>query len=533
MQPDQPTPQDNSVVPQTPAETPPNPVPFDGTVTPNGPLPGTVIPGTQTAPLVQQPSAMPGQNFTPPSSLVQPSSVTAQGTQPGYNMPPQSFSQSSAPQPFGPDNLPGGQVGGSSLKPNRKKLFFGMFAALLVLLLGGGFVFAFYLPNQPSNVFKTGLGRTGQALDKLVADSTSKDHLSSFKKSELILSIEGKLGNNNFTGKLDTKLDATTSNNSLQITNAQTGQREQVLSANLLTKLKEGATFPDIYFQITGLKSLGLDAFIPAITQYEGKWISIDSSYLEKLGISANTLKQSKDNQLTTDDIAELARATSGVVRDYALNSNPKTAIFVEKKYIGKEKVEDGTQAYHFEAGINKENAKNFCSQLITKLAATGAVKKLPGVTAITDEQKKSAVKSCQDSINGIKDDQKFDVWVDAKYKLIYKVRINDDKNPGSYVEFGQIYKGTDDLTLFLNFLNPVDKADTKVTITTNLKTNITKGTATATGNQYSFKASLEAKPYTGDIKADKPATTVPIQDVINTLGLGSGIYNTTPGLTN
>ncbi len=441
--------------------------------------------------------------------------------QPKTQMPPQQ--DQPAPQPnypvMGAMDASGAQPG----KLKRKKLLLAGGAIAFILMLSSAVVFGYYLPNQPNNVYKTGVNRSAKALDKLVNATTEKSKLEVFKKSDITLSVDAKYKDTSYTGSFNAKFDGSKADGGINFVSKQTSKPDQIFSAKFLGELPTGSQYPNVYVQLNGLKALGADNYLPGLAAYDGKWIAILSDYLKSLG-TVPTAEETNKKQLTSNDIAELARAATGVTVDYVFSTEPDKAVFEKKSYVGKEKV-DNTNAYHYRVGLNKDHVKAYCKAMVEKIYSTNAYKKLPWV----DEQnvakdKEAASKDCDSSYNDIKADTTYELWVDAKYKLIYKIRIPDATDKETYTDIGQVYKGGDNVSLFAAYHNGTDKSDGKFTLDTNLKTSTTKGTLTFSGgdldNKYDIKVTLDAKPYNGEINTNKPAGAIPVQEVLKQLGI-------------
>lgn len=484
-----------------------------------------------------------GQTPTQPT-FAQPQPATMQPVAPqsldGFGQPIQpEFGQSVPPaQPLGGQPLtpsgPTPPMGGQAYPPSsapqppkktsKKKLIIGgIILALLLVLLGGGYVFAIYIPNQPQNVWKTGLERSGKAVDAIVNQGTEKQNLDAYKKSEVNLSVTASGDQLNFSGQLNIKFDSANAAADLKVVSGTAGEADKAFTAKILSQLKAGSQYPNLYVQFAGLKALGFDAFLPDLVKYDSKWISIDESYLKSIGIKTQDVKNSNDKQLTANDVTEAVKAISSVTQEYLFTSRPDKALLDQRQFVGKEKV-DGKSVYHYIVAINKQHAKDYCSAVVDKLVNTQVYKKYS--SGDTNAAKDSLTKDCQQSVDdNIKDTNTFGMWIDAKYKLIYKIRVTDDKDPKIYLDLGQNYSGGDDVSFFLNYHNGSDKTDSKLNLATNLKTHASKGTMNLTGSgtsPYEYKVTLDGKPYTGEIKSEAPAGAVPIQDVLKALGLDS-----------
>jgi len=421
-------------------------------------------------------------------------------------------------------------------KKNRTKLFVGM-AVLLILLLVGGYVFAFYIPNKPQNVYNTGLNRTGQALTQVINGATEQKSLQTLKSSDVSASIDGTMSGTTYSGSLDVKYNSSKAAGNLTATVKQDGQPDKTVSTKFIGELPAGTEFPNIYVQLSGLKALGLSDLIPSLDKIDGQWVSIDANYLKSLGYAPSSAQNNATTQLGAADIASLAKTLASVTTEYVLTSNPKKAVIEQKKYVGKETV-DGIKTYHYQIGINKVNAKAYCDALITQIYANPAAKKLPGYDAKTaDTDKAKDISDCQQAVSTIKDDTTYDMWVDAKYKLIHKIRVTDPSAKDTYTEFGQTYNGGDTVSLFVTYHNGPGKTDGNFVLDLNTKTYVTKATLTATnkdqGNPSDIKIVLSSQSYNGNIDVTKPASAIPLQDVLQQLGIDPSVLNTATAGTN
>lgn len=481
-----------------------------------------------------QPSIQ-SQQFTEPPQpqpgfVSQPNPTPPQANGPQLSNPANVPEPVSAPQGVYPGapvenvvNQPTPPIQGATLSPTpvnkkskKRRLVIVVGVVVLFLALLATYIFAIYLPSRPRNVWNTGLNRSKQAINTIVDKGTQKQAIGAFKKSEITVEATGKVDEVSYDGKFNTKYDATNSVGSLKVSTKQDGEADKSFSAKYISQAQKDTLFPNIYLQFAGLKSFGLDSYLPSLNSFENKWIAVDASYFESLGVTADEVKASQKNQLTSDDISELTRVIVEVSSDYMFSTDSQKAVFEQRKFVGKENV-DGKSTYHYVVGINKSNANKYCAEVVEKVVQTAAYKKL--ATGTDASQKDSIVKDCQQEANdSIKDSTTFDLWIDAKYKLVYKVRVTDEKDKSIYVDFGQNYLGGDDVSFFINSYDGTAKSDVKFKMSTNLKTYISKATLTMTTKSspaYDITLTIDAKPYSGQINADKPANTISIEKVI------------------
>ncbi len=465
---------------------------------------------------------------TPADPIAEPSP----GPQPFNGMVLPGPEQPSSADPLQPATQPAGQVFQSfnSAKPTKtgkKRWLLPAIAAVSILLVGGGYVFGIFLPNQPQNVYKTGFSRTGKALSIVVDKSTNQTAIDSYKKTQLTLKVDANYGGAKYNAAFDAKFDASKTNAGINVTSAGTGGNDIKFNAKAISEIPADSDFPNIYFQLNGLKSLGVEEFYPQLLAYDGKWIEVSASYLKSLGDFPSASK-TNSKTLTAGDYTELAHAFTTSTNSYVFTNDQSKAVFVQKSYEGKE-TSDGLNVYHYKVTINQDHAVAYCKDAVDKVYSTNAYKKLPWVDEKNISQDKAqAQKDCDsykhlpsgDVPNG--KEKVYDMWIDAKYKLIYKFRIPDDIDNSSYTDVGQIYKGGDTFTLFANNHNGQSKTDTNVKLVSDTKSATTTGSISYTNSDTKDKVNvtLEAKPYSGVIDTNKPKDSVPIQTVLKQIGL-------------
>lgn len=422
----------------------------------------------------------------------------------------------------------GAAVDEKKRQPSRKKLVLISGLALLLVLLTGGYVFGFYIPNKPENLWGTALNRTGEALDSTMKSATEQQNLDAFSKVQMEGNVDLKSKDFSVKGALKGSFDERHSDGSFDLTVKQKDQPERKLTTKFMSDMKEGSQYPSLYLQLSGLRSLGiadLETRIPGIMDYDGKWISIEDSYLKSLTdqmqggpTAAPETSETKPETPSVKDVADLTRALSGVTKEYVLTAEPSKAIFERRSFVGKETV-DGRKMYRYKVGINKENMKAFCKAAADKVFVSAAFKKtfLNGVSAEAQtQQKDAALKDCDKDFD-LKDE--LELWVDTRYKLVHKLRITDKDNKQIHYEIGQNYKGGDDVSLFVAVHNGEVKTDGKLSLHVNLKTNEVKTDLVfktdGSSGLINFSGDLAVKPLDKNITIEKPADAVPIQSIL------------------
>lgn len=455
-------------------------------------------------------NSTPTQQFTP--NIVQPAAVPPVQSAP---QTPQSQPQVTG-IPQNPQPAPPLPPSGPNKKSSRKKksIIIGAVVATLIILLGAGYVFGYYIPNKPENIYKSGFDRTGKAVDKLVNEGLEDDKMQSFKSSEVSGSVEVEAAGGNYSGNFNSKYDSKKSDTTATYKNP-----DQDVNLQVLSNLQDGKLYPDIYFKLSGLSGLGLDEFIPQLNNYDNKWISVSSDYLASV-IPAEVQDESNGQDFSQEDAANLARIVTDTTREYVFTSNPDKAVVEQKSFVGTEELDGDITANHYTVALNKTNTKKYCKALVESVTTSDSYKKIPGINVDTlEEDRKQAIEDCDKSVDeDINDTDTFDLWVDKKTKLIHKIRVTDENDKGTYLEIGQTYKSGSNVPLFVTVHSDKDKYDAKLTLDVDTEKSITKGSINFTYNdtdKYTAKASFEFKPHTGEIKADKPEGAVSIEDVM------------------
>jgi hypothetical protein len=434
------------------------------------------------------------------------------------------FMQPTPPTPTGPvvsnHDLPGGPTPMAPLpttKPRKKKLILAISTVAAVLLLAGGAVFGWYIPNKPENVFKTGLDHTGQAIDGLIQEATKQEKLQALATSQLTGSFKANYGSNGkFSGTINSWQSATDSDSGIEVAYTGADKIERKVNLKVLTEVAKGNQYPDVFFQVTGLQALGADALVPGIGDYEGKWIYLSNSYIKS--IADKTDSKSSKESVTSADVAALTRDLSATTRDYVFTADTEKGILVNQKFVGKEKV-DGIKTNHYVVAINKENMKKYCQVLGDTVAKSAAFKKLIADEGDRVQRMDEFVNSCKDSTDNLDKKDTFDIWVGGKYRTIQRARFVDENDSKIYTDIGQHYEGGDVFELYSTYHDGTAKTDGTFTVKTNVKSSVTTGKLTMTSksedNPWDVTADFELKPHSGKATITKPKKYIDFQDLI------------------
>lgn len=410
------------------------------------------------------------------------------------------------------------------VKQGKGKLVAGL--SIMSLLLLGGVAAAYqflYVPNTPAAIFKTGMQRSGETLEKLVAEATDEPNLKAVEQSVVNGKVKIESDGSTYGGTLAMSNDLDTSDVDLAVNMTDQDGKKTNIGLELLLQVPEGKRLPDTYFKLQGIKELGLEQYIAGIDTYENQWVGISAEFLEEL-YPVEAEAAPAEEALSAADLAEVSRAVLGNVRTYVLTDDPAVAVLQQKRFVGTEQIGSDITANRYVVSVNKANAKKFCQSVINDVTATDGFKRLPGVTSETiDVDKRSAIEACNKEIDEMKDADTIELWIDTSYKLVSKVRFTEIDQPKSYVEFGQLYKGGDELPLFVSMHDEDERLDGRLDMVSNLRQGTTtiKVSYDARGESpFGMNLDLDVKPADKPVEVQKPATFTPLEDVLKRLGL-------------
>lgn len=416
----------------------------------------------------------------------------------------------------------GGANAGKGLSKSR--LFAIAGAAAIVVLGTAGYVFGYYLPNKPENVYKSALTNTGKGYDELVAYLDNKELENKFKTTDVSgtfkLESDGFSTDGTFSAKGDEKNGTFSGDIGLGTTR---------LKIDGVAKDAENSDSPDVYLKFGGIKGLGANFGMPELDNLDDQWIGIDHSFLDTYlnQIEAASGVEATAPEMKTpkrEDVTDAAKAVGEVSKKYLFTSNEETAVFKLKEYVKTETV-DGKNTNHYKVTADKAHLKAFSKELGEKLDKT----KLNDWAKETYSKNISELldtEGMQKSVDDIKDGDTFDIWVNKDTKLVHKVRFTDTANANTYFDLGFNYSGGDEKPFFIKVVSDTDgnKMDVGLNFSINTKTNVYKAELDVKGEGDTAVAAnikAEIKPGTGTVKAEAPAGAITLSDALSQIGLG------------
>lgn len=451
--------------------------------------------------------------------------------------PPEPLVPSTAPTPSEPASQAPPTVSaptmhpvsvGSSKQPINKKLLVVVAAVVVAILaIGGGYVFGFYLPNTPENVYATSLTNTADGLDKLIAYSQLQQQTSyksaNFNGSANVKSPSGSF-DLTFSGSSDKDANAT-----MQLDADIMGQKAK---ANIRSIHAQRSTNPDLYFQVTGIKSY-LDANgLSQMDGLDGQWVTIDHTLLDTY---SSMLKQNLGSSMSPTssmpayaDVQDAVGKVEAVNRQYIFSTDPAKAVLVNQKFVGKEAL-NGRDANHYKLGYDKAHLQAYVTALSTALDSS----KLNDWSKKNNDGKNLSqvmnLTKLESDIKDAKSDYSFDLWADTGTKLISKLAFTDPSNSASVFALSQSYDGKSSQYPFaIDFTGKDDSGNPRtgtLSLTVDVQTNKVSGTLAATKKSTdgttTISASFDATPSNTAISVTAPSGAKSVVDILNELGLG------------
>ncbi|HEX7368060.1 MAG TPA: hypothetical protein VF261_00165 [Candidatus Saccharimonadales bacterium] len=409
---------------------------------------------------------------------------------------------------------------------------------LAVLILGGGYVFAFYLPSTPSNVYKAGLTRTSEGYDKLVSYLSAEQakHYKGYDASGTVkvTSPDGS-GDGTFTSQGNA--DNATGTMSLDLS----GEK---FTANYRAVEPKGQDEPDIYFQVNGIKPL-LDSFgLNSLDSLDGQWIAVDHTLLETALANQSSNSSSGDSSAQSQKISPMTYAQiqdalqkiSPVDKKYLFTTNKKYAVLVNKKFLGKSK-ENGQTVDAYQVGYDKTNLKAYLNALGTALDGSSLdawFKQTTGKTITDGLNMKDVLKN----VDKAKADYTFTMYVNTRTKLVQRVHFPSGNNPANnYVEVALAYDGGSKYPFSLVGYDKEGGTTTNVQMQLTLDTSnnqITVSVAATEKGDATMTMQVDGtfKPSNQPVSVTAPSNAKPIMNVLASLGLDGSLFGSDSAAT-
>lgn len=352
----------------------------------------------------------------------------------------------------------------------------------VLVVLSGGYVFGFYIPNQPGNVYKSSLKNSAAGIDKMTEYLQSRQ-ASDFKSVAYSGDLKVKSSHMSLDATIQGRFDKS-GNGDLRLNADIMGGK---LALDLRSIKAPGNTSPDIYLKATGIKQLLGGQDLGGFGSLDGQWLAVDHTILDTLGSAARqkygTGSLNSRALPTVGQINDAVSAVNEVNKRYLFTTDPGTAVLTNERFIAKE-TKDGRSVDHFKVGYDKANLRAYVAAL--KSALDGS--KLNDWSKQVNQGKNLSgvmnFKSLQDSANNAKTGYTFDLWADTGTKLIHAITFTDTKDPAQKVTITQNYTGGSKYPFSLTTVSKNDKGkEFAGTLSVIIDTDTNKYTLNASGS--------------------------------------------------
>ncbi len=426
-------------------------------------------------------------------------------------------------------------------KPKKKMLLFSGSAAAVVILGALVYIFAIYLPNTPSNVFSSSLKNSGTALDALITYSKQQEH-TSYASTSFTGVVHAKSASASYDVSLSGAYDKN-ANANMQLNSDIMGEK---LDANLVSLKSAGNTSPDIYVQLTGIKStldgLGLNKY----DYLDGQWIEIDhtlvdtymSAYQQALGSNPSAAKSG--GAPTYAQVEDAVSKVQYVNKQYLFTTDPKKAVLSNQKFIATEKSGSLT-LNHYKVGYNKDNLSAYVSAVGLALDQSQLNNWYKGVSGNKNLSEGLKFTQLQSDVKKANSNYTFDLWADKKTKLVSKISFADPSDKSTVYSIGQNYTGGTTFPLVLGVTGKGSSGNPEaanINITLDTRTNkanmtFTSNISSSDGSMTNVSGNASFTPSNSTVQVSAPKSAKSITDILLSLGLSDmangNINGTTP----
>lgn len=524
----------------------------------------TISSQAQTLPnsFTPQPSATPAAVPTPTAQPQPTQAFTGSTPPPGGSIPTIVMGGVESPQE------PTGQF--ATKKPHKiNKTLAALAGVFGVLLLAGGataYAFLGYIPNKPTNVWNTSMERTSAELATVMTKFQEEATVQKLEKSAIEVTGDIQWDTATYKFNASSKQDAQASETSASLNTSDTAADEKLnIALNAKTQVVANAALPNIYFKISGLNSEIFTTSMPQLAQYNDKWVAVEQDFMSKL--TAGAAQPESQSNLTQNDMMSITADMQAAVNEYLFTTDPAKAVITQASFVGTEKSE-GITANHYKAKLDQTNARAFCASFVDKMSQNAAIKKTVGMPEAEYAAATQAIKNNCEQVEV--SSEEFDLWMDKKYKVFHKARFyeelekakkeaeaqkascitdmssfNDmmgETNGASYcdsfdkqietgeryTEFGQVFNSKNEVKLFIGGVSNTNKEKSTVRAEAIINTEklSLEGSLKAQSEDLKYNANLtfSTKPFDGTIDSSKPTDSIPIQQMLDSLGLNSFI---------
>lgn len=430
-----------------------------------------------------------------------------------------------------------GGIGASSKKRSAKMTRMAIAAlASLLVLAGGAYVFGYYVPNRPANVYRSALNNTSAGYDQLVKYMTTTANKKSFNN------VEAK-GTFRFSGSgvsTDGAFEAHSDGKNTSFS-GDVGLATSRIRLNGLAKDAANSDSPDLYLKISGIKGMETLYGVPGLDSLDSQWVAVDHTLFDTLAQQSGQLEgldaKSGVSMPKQADITQAAQVIGAEADKYLFSTDDKTAVLHMDSFVGKETV-DGKSTNHYKVTPSKDHLKAFATDLAKALDKSD-LNKWAKDSYGSPLSKVLNVKAITRQADNVKRDTTFDVWVNAKTKLVHKIRFSDSRDSAhNYTEFGLNYGGGSEYPFFMRIVENSDGAASLGVFNLSLNTDTNamnfavnaKNTPSDATQKTVMAFDFTAKPSSGGVQATAPSDTISLSEALSRVGLGDYLDLLTQG---
>ncbi len=403
----------------------------------------------------------------------------------------------------------------------RAKWLLPVIAGAAVLLLGGGAYGYFGVYTQtPENIWKASVKNTGEALNTFVKEQPAAKKGAKLDGSFKVASPFAA------DGTITSAINGMNSSTTMDV--GVTGVRANM---EMRTIAASGATSPDLYMKISGVKGLATlmgasEDIVSTVDGLDGKWLMVDHTLLDQYQQSlTGGATADKSPQLTDKDLRDIETKMAAVLRERLFTTDESKAVVKMTESFKKEDFQ-GRKSQHVKVKVVKAQLREMVIAL-KDAAKTTKLKDLVlmGDTSRSFEEALNFDDMLKSVDNGNYDKAYADVWLDMGLKYVRNVRITDPENASNYVDFMLDYTGGDDYPFSISYSmsdgtsGSTDKMGLKLGMAVNrksLKSTLSfsvKGTSADTN--VDANGSFTLTPSDDAVSVDKPAGATNIMNML------------------
>ena len=387
----------------------------------------------------------------PPDNLTSDPSLPSEPSRPkpidGMPLQPQTFSPTKPAQPL--PVMPAPPAAEASEVPphmpqfmpaltpprkqkSKKRLFLFGGVALVVVALLAGYTFAFYLPNRPENIFKTGLERTGQATDKLL-DYADQQYGKTYKT----IAFDGSAKVVSPSGSFDASAKGAISKDKKATASIDTDIMGEKVHGDFRAIVAKDQTTPDVYLKVTGIKNM-LTAY--GMQGLDGKWVVVDHTIFDTFLQRVQQTKSTDEDTPTYAQVHDATLKVQAVNKQYIFTTDKNTAVLGNEHFLGKDSL-NGRLSYHYKTGYNKAHLEAYVDALKKAVDESQL-----NVWAKAAQRKNASellnLDHMKQTVSRAKPGYTFDLWIDSQTKLVNQLTFANATDGAGKITFAQNYTG-------------------------------------------------------------------------------------------